>query len=396
MAQGTAPLSDVWRNNVLVRIRAGGNFARATFTRADVSTCATRWLNDGTLGTVAANVLRTEWVDLDGDGIRETPGIALEGSRTNVVLWNRDLTNAVWVSGGGGTTAAKDQTGIDGVANSASRITATGANGTRLQTIVLASSQRFQSCYVKRITGSGTINMTMDNGATWTVIAVTSTTAWTQVTIPVQTLANPILGFRIVTSGDAIAVDYVQNENGAFPAHPIATTTVAVTRAAESLTQPFNDGPQVDVTAMARIARPVTADMGGTLDVAKFDILSIGDTNTASLDMRMSHTARVLEAPIFGLSGFSQPAGQNIPAGTSLVFVAQYKNLLTTPAAATDVGSGFGAFATGATAFAAYGSQVLRVGGFSIGGTIYGVILDLLIVRGLKTRQDMLTIAGRD
>jgi hypothetical protein len=165
--------------------------------------------------------------------LRQTnQGLLIEEARTNVVLWCRDLTNPAWTKTS--TTAAKDQSGPDGVANSASSLTATGANGTCLQAITLASSARFQSAYVKRITGSGTIQMTMDNGATWTNIAVTS--GWQQLTIPTQTLANPTVGFRIVTSGDAIAVDFVQNENGSFQTSPIATTSASASRAEDNVT----------------------------------------------------------------------------------------------------------------------------------------------------------------
>jgi len=156
-------------------------------------------------------------------------GMLIEESRTNVVLWCRDLTNAAWTKSN--ATAVKDQTGPDGVANSASSLTATAGNATCLQAITLGSSARFQSAWVKRITGSGVINMTMDNGATWTAIPVTS--SWTAVEIPTQTLANPTVGFRIVTNGDAIAVDFVQNETGAFRTSPIETTTASATRAAD-------------------------------------------------------------------------------------------------------------------------------------------------------------------
>src|SRR6267142_3138462 len=68
-----------------------------TFARADAATCATYIDRDGTVRVAEANKLRREWVDLDGDGVRESPGLLLEGSRTNVVLWNRDMTNAAWV-----------------------------------------------------------------------------------------------------------------------------------------------------------------------------------------------------------------------------------------------------------------------------------------------------------
>jgi hypothetical protein len=158
-------------------------------------------------------------------------GLLIESARTSVPLWVRDFTNAAWTKTN--ITAAKDQTGITGVANSASSLAATAANGTALQAITLASSARFQATYVKRLTGTGVIEMTMDNGSTWTPITVTA--AWTRVSIPTQTLANPTVGFRIVTSGDAIAVDFPQNENGAFATSPIWTTSAAVTRAADAL-----------------------------------------------------------------------------------------------------------------------------------------------------------------
>jgi hypothetical protein len=51
-----------------------------------------------------------------------------------------------------------------------------------------------------------------------------------------STLANPSVGFKISTSGDAIDVDCVQNEAGAEATSPIVTTTAVVTRNAESLT----------------------------------------------------------------------------------------------------------------------------------------------------------------
>ena len=150
---------------------------------------------------------------------------------TNIARQNRDLTNAAWTKTN--ITAAKTQTGIDGVANSASLITASAANGAVLQTVTLASSQRFQSAYVKRVTGSGVVNMTTDGGATWTAITVTG--SYTRVSIPAQTVTNPSFGFQIVTNGDAIAVDFVQNETGSEWSSPIAVAAAAVTRAPESL-----------------------------------------------------------------------------------------------------------------------------------------------------------------
>lgn len=159
-------------------------------------------------------------------------GFLIEEARTNVVLWCRDLTNAAWTKSN--VTATLNQTGADGSSNSATSLTATAGNGTVLQAITLGSSARFQSVWIKRLVGAGNIQMTMDNGSTWTTITVTA--SYTQLSIPTQTLANPTVGFRIVTSGDSVAVDFVQNENGAFVTSPILTTTASASRAADVIT----------------------------------------------------------------------------------------------------------------------------------------------------------------
>lgn len=180
--------------------------------------------SSGLLVPFAANTLRV--TDL---------GVLVEEARTNVATWSRDLTNATWTTSN--IAVAKDQIGADGAANSASSILASAANGTILQSITLASSARFQSVYMKRLVGSGEIDMTTDNGATWTRVDSTITsTGYTRVSIPTQTLANPIIGFRIVTNGDKVAVDFTQNENGTFWTSPIPTTNAAVTRNADVIT----------------------------------------------------------------------------------------------------------------------------------------------------------------
>jgi len=195
-----------------------------TFTR---STTGTRLGQTGLIESVAAGSPRREW-DASGNLL----GWLMEESRTNAPLYNRDLTNAVWAKTS--CTAALNQTGIDGATSTASLLTATADAATCLQSITLASSSRFQTAYLKRITGSGAVSMTMNGGTTWTdITASLSTTAWTRVSIPAQTLANPSVGFKLATSGDAIAVDGVQNEAGAFATSVIFTTSASVARAAD-------------------------------------------------------------------------------------------------------------------------------------------------------------------
>jgi hypothetical protein len=153
-----------------------------------------------------------------------------ENQSTNLVLWSRDLTNAAWTKSN--MTTAQTATGADGGANSATTLTATAGNATALQAITSASSARITGCRIRRRTGSGTVELTQDNGTTWTPVTVT--TSWTRVSIASVTSTNPTVGIRIVTSGDAVDVDYFQHEAQAFLSADIPTTSATVTRLIET------------------------------------------------------------------------------------------------------------------------------------------------------------------
>ena len=219
----------------------------------------------------------------------ESLGILIEPTRTNIALWNRDLSNPVWVKTS--CSAVKDQIGIDGVSNSASSLTASGANETFLQSVTLASSVRIMSAYVKRISGTGLIDMTTNNGTVWNNITVTND--WTRVDISLQTLANPIFGFRVRTSGDAIAVDYVMNENGvaaATKSSAILSTDRSVTRSEDLLTLPvissfYNqlEGTfffQFDSTNLVSDSTLFCVDDGTTGQANQIDVRSTGSVST--------------------------------------------------------------------------------------------------------------------
>ena len=171
-------------------------------------------------------------------------GLLIEESRTNRILWNRDATQAQWVKTD--VTAAKDQTGIDGVASAASSLTATADNGTCIQTITLASGSRTGSVYLKRITGTGTVQVSLD-GSTWSTVDL-SDTEWRRIVLS-GTVTNPTVGIKIATNGDAVAMDYAQVEDGAFATTPILTTTATVTRSGDVATmggQLFRDWHRPD------------------------------------------------------------------------------------------------------------------------------------------------------
>lgn len=158
-------------------------------------------------------------------------GLLIEEARTNRILWCRDATQSNWTKTN--VTVAKTQTGIDGVANSASSLTASSANGTCIQTITLTSGSRTGSVYLKRITGTGNVQITLD-GTTYSTVDL-STSEWRRIVLS-GTVTNPTVGIRIVTSGDAVAMDFAQIEDGGFATSPIMTTsaTAGVIRAAEA------------------------------------------------------------------------------------------------------------------------------------------------------------------
>lgn len=158
-------------------------------------------------------------------------GLLVEEARTNSALWARDMTNATWVKVN--MTTALTAIGIDGTANVATTLTATAGNATALQAVVDISEADTYSVWLKRISGTGTINISLD-GVAWT--AVTLTTSYQQFQIT-STLLNPNLGIQIVTNGDSIAADFNQLElSKSFATSPILTTSAAVTRNADVVT----------------------------------------------------------------------------------------------------------------------------------------------------------------
>jgi hypothetical protein len=186
---------------------------------------ATYFGSDGLLKIATAG----EWRIDHAPGTGERRGLLLEPGRTNAALRAQDFTQAAWVKTN--ITAARDVIDLRGLANSASRLTATANNATVLQSITAASATRITSFYLRRITGTGTVEITQNGGTNWT--AVTLTGDWQRFSIPFATITNPQIGIRIGTSGDVVAVDAAQCEIGTFPTSPILSEGTALTRPAD-------------------------------------------------------------------------------------------------------------------------------------------------------------------
>lgn len=190
-------------------------------TRASV---ATYFDSAGVLQTAAVDTVR-----VTHDAATLAPqGLLIESAATNLVQWSRDLSNAYWTKTD--MTAALTAAGLTAAANSATRLTATASNATVKVPMSLASG--VFSVWLRRVSGSGAVQITTDNFAT--TQAVTLTTAWQRFTRFTGT--SGWVGVRIVTSGDVIEVDAAQAEAGTSATSPIHTAGGAVTRSADVVT----------------------------------------------------------------------------------------------------------------------------------------------------------------
>lgn len=292
----------------------GGTFSRAasaTYTASGVVQTATS--GNPRFPTTSAGV---------PTGLRFTP------AQTELTLQNRDLTNVAWTA----TTAtvAKDQTGADGNATSASSILATAGNATVLQSITDASSVRMTGAYVKRLIGTGEIDITQDNGATWTPITITGSYAF--YTLPSATLANPVLGFRIVTNGDKIAVDFVSHRKTAFILDAIPTTTVSVTVPVDNLFFPTTGW-------ISAIGGTWAASAAGTAGIANQAVLTFNNAGTFGAGngaLLLENTGGNNQSFSMGGSGTSAGPGSGASSITAFKIAGIY-NIPTTLQRAVDV-----------------------------------------------------------
>jgi hypothetical protein len=193
-------------------------------------TTATRFNSAGLIESVASGVPRLDYYT--SGGTAGCPALLVEAAATNLALHSRDLTNAVW--SGTTVTTAKNAVGADGTASGATTITATAASGTVLQALSHASQSRVFSAYIRRVTGTGAIQLTTNGGTNWTTVTISS--LYTQVACAAQTVASGTIGIRMAVSGDVIEVDFTQGEVGPVATSPIATTVASASRSADVIT----------------------------------------------------------------------------------------------------------------------------------------------------------------
>lgn len=205
---------------------------RLTFTRSTTGT----YINSS--GYVTSAAINTPRFDYDPTAL--TPrGLLIEGSASNLLNWSESFstsggTNNNWAD----TSITRNSTNNTDPANgtTALRITASAGNGTIISTAAIGTSaQRTFSIWLRRVSGTGNIQYTLDNGSTYTTQAITS--SWVRYTFAATTAAQRV-GIRIVTSGDSIELWGAQLEAGSGASSYIPTGASQGSRAADFCTIP--------------------------------------------------------------------------------------------------------------------------------------------------------------
>ncbi len=205
--------------------------SRITFSRADATPLATFINSLGYVETVAT--AQAPRFDFDPTTL-VAKGLLLEGPATNLLNWSETFattggTNNNWAT----TNLTRTSTNNTSPRNDATalRITASAANGTIISSAAIGTSaSRVLSVWLRRVTGTGNIQYTLDNGTSYTTQAITS--SWVRYSFPATTAAQRV-GFRIVTSADAIEIWGAQLETIVSTSY-IATGASQVTRAVDT------------------------------------------------------------------------------------------------------------------------------------------------------------------
>jgi len=175
------------------------------------------------------------WTLFDTNG-KLLVGLMIESAMTNRATYCNNPENAAWTKTN--ITADNDDptsTSPDGTATACS-LTATDANATFTQSYTDASAGIYTaSIFIKRKTGTGTINLRANTVNAYTDITSNVKNYWTRIPVSSTSLTNPTFDLQIVTSGDAVYIWNPQLEKNPYMTSPIPSLTTAVARGAEVL-----------------------------------------------------------------------------------------------------------------------------------------------------------------
>ena len=160
----------------------------------------------------------------------------------NLLLRSQEFDNAVWVKASASVTAntgaAPDRT------TTADTLTASGPNGSALQTFTALAEPYTFSLWVRRTVGTGTVEITVD-GSTWSAITITET--WARFSITATPSAGSrTAGIRLATNGDAVEIWGAQLEQRSTVTAYTPTTDQPITRYVPQLMTAAANVPRID------------------------------------------------------------------------------------------------------------------------------------------------------
>ena len=330
--------------------------SRITFSRADATPLATFINSLGYVETVAT--AQAPRFDFDPTTL-VAKGLLLEGPATNLFNWSETFattggTNNNWAD----TNLTRTSTNNTSPRNDATalRITASAANGTIISSAAIGTSaSRVLSVWLRRVTGTGNIQYTLDNGTSYTTQAITS--SWVRYSFPATTAAQRV-GFRIVTSADAIEIWGAQLETTISSSY-IATGSSQVTRAVDTA-----------IIAGSNFSSWYTGGTTGTFvsnwygsasSATARSVIATSDQTTKHLHMYQTASALTLRLADFG-------AAATVTTANSLAPDVLTKGAFSYNGTAASLCMNGGTVATGTLAFSAAPTW-LSIGGPSTNGT---------------------------
>ena len=158
------------------------------------------------------------------------------GTNATIYIWGAQLEQASSASAYQATTnravnwvntnmtAALTYTGIDGVANSCTLLTATASNATTIQSYAPAVSYPGSSVFINPVSVTGPVFLSLD-GTNWSQL--TLGTGWNRQSLINNStnITNSCVAIKLTNSGDSIAIDYAQIEAGTAGVSPIGNVS---------------------------------------------------------------------------------------------------------------------------------------------------------------------------
>ena len=227
-----------------------------TFSRGSA---ATRINKDGLIETVASGVSRLNYPLIDGV-VNGCPSHLLEPSRSNLVTYSEDFSNAYWSKSGSSVTSGFISP--NGTAN-AFKLTKTGSGNSLVRLVSgLTNVLYTNSFYIKRVSGSGNVSLILPNG-TGEVVDIDNEWKRYSVTSLPSGGTGAFTGLILSQTNDEVLIYGAQLEQGGYATSYIPTSGSSVTRVAETANgagdaSTFNDSEgvlMVEISALANDGR---------------------------------------------------------------------------------------------------------------------------------------------